>query len=326
VQIGEDPLYERYPMRNFPSNLTIKAATGPVLAALEAALAARRPNVDARRKHAEKTSAAMRARWQVEIEAASRKDTITLPWLNHCLHAVLEPNAIVVNEYSFRQEWCPLEDPGSLFSVGSAGGLGWGFPAALGAKLAARDRMVAAFLGDGAYMFANPRPATGWRKSRTCRCWPSFTITRSTMPCAARHWTCIRAASPPARTDGASRNSATAPRSSRWRRHTAGTASTWNAPPICRPHCNGPQRPCARGSRRSSTRFAASEGKAAGCEAALRDGETLDLCCAAIEQFEWSNGSWTERLRRMGGFGRATSELGVSSEGPLACSNHGRPR
>ena len=39
VQIGEDPLYERYPMRNFPSDLTIKAATGPVLVALEAALA-----------------------------------------------------------------------------------------------------------------------------------------------------------------------------------------------------------------------------------------------------------------------------------------------
>jgi hypothetical protein len=33
----------------------------------------------------------------------------------------------VVNEYSFRQEYCPLEEPGSLFSVASAGGLGWGF-------------------------------------------------------------------------------------------------------------------------------------------------------------------------------------------------------
>jgi acetolactate synthase-1/2/3 large subunit len=156
VQIGEDPLYERYPMRNFPSDLTIKSATGPLLAALEAALAVRRPNVDARRRHTEKTSAMLRARWQSEIDAAGQKEKITLPWLNHCLRAVLEPDAIVVNEYSFRQEWCPLEAPGSLFGVASAGGLGWGFPAALGAKLAAPDRMVAAFLGDGAYMFANP--------------------------------------------------------------------------------------------------------------------------------------------------------------------------
>jgi acetolactate synthase I/II/III large subunit len=63
---------------------------------------------------------------------------------------------MVVNEYSFRQEYCPLEHPGSLFSVGPAGGLGWGLPAALGLKLAAPDRMVVALLGDGAYMFANP--------------------------------------------------------------------------------------------------------------------------------------------------------------------------
>src|SRR5215469_3812329 len=156
VQIGEDPLYERYPMRNFPSDLTVKAATGPVLAALETALDERRPDVGSRRALLSKRSADLRARWQGEIDAAGRKDTITLPWLNHCLRAVLEPNAIVVNEYSFRQEWCPLEEPGSLFSVASAGGLGWGFPAALGASLAVRDRMVIAFLGDGAYMLANP--------------------------------------------------------------------------------------------------------------------------------------------------------------------------
>jgi acetolactate synthase-1/2/3 large subunit len=156
VQIGEDPLYERYPMRNFPSDLTVKAATGPVLAALEAALAERHPDVAARRTQIVKKSAELHTRWQCEVEAAGRKDTITLPWLSHCLRAVLEPAAIVVNEYSFRQEYCPLEEPGSLFSVASAGGLGWGFPAALGAKLAARERMVVAFLGDGAYMFANP--------------------------------------------------------------------------------------------------------------------------------------------------------------------------
>ena len=160
VQIGEDPLYERYPMRNFPSDLTMKTATGPLLAALEQALEQRlpvgRPEIAARRTKLAERSAQLRSRWREEAEAAGRKDTVTLPWLNHCLHAVLDPGAIVINEYSFRQQFCPLETPGSLFSVASAGGLGWGFPAALGAKLAAPERMVVAFLGDGAYMFANP--------------------------------------------------------------------------------------------------------------------------------------------------------------------------
>ncbi len=40
--------------------------------------------------------------------------------------------------------------------MSSAGGLGWGFGASLGAKLAAPNRMVLSVLGDGAYMFANP--------------------------------------------------------------------------------------------------------------------------------------------------------------------------
>ena len=38
VQIGEDPLYARYPMRSFPSDLTITASALAVLEALEQAL------------------------------------------------------------------------------------------------------------------------------------------------------------------------------------------------------------------------------------------------------------------------------------------------
>ena len=81
----------------------------------------------------------------------------TLAWLNHCLREVVDRDTIVINEYSFRQEYCPLETPGSLFGVSTAGGLGWGFGASLGAKLAvAASAMVLSVLGDGAYMFANP--------------------------------------------------------------------------------------------------------------------------------------------------------------------------
>ena len=40
--------------------------------------------------------------------------------------------------------------------MSAAGGLGWGFGASLGAKLASPERLVLSVLGDGAYMFANP--------------------------------------------------------------------------------------------------------------------------------------------------------------------------
>lgn len=156
VQIGEDPLYARYPMRGFPSHLTIRAATSPVLEALAAALTERKLDVAARRDALAKRSAALRAGWAAEAEKGGAAEVGTLAWLNHCLREIVTPETTVISEYSFRQEYCPLASPGSLFGVSAAGGLGWGFGAALGVKLAAPERQVIAVLGDGAYMFANP--------------------------------------------------------------------------------------------------------------------------------------------------------------------------
>src|SRR5690606_34165626 len=44
----------------------------------------------------------------------------------------------------------------SWFDAPHSGGLGWGLPAALGARLADRQRTIVAAVGDGSYMFANP--------------------------------------------------------------------------------------------------------------------------------------------------------------------------
>jgi acetolactate synthase-1/2/3 large subunit len=157
VQIGEDPLYARYPMRSFPSDLTITATALSALEALEQALAGRAgAHVEQRRAHLLARSQKLHAQWCTEAEQAGRGETNTLAWLNHCLRDVVDRDTIVVSEYSFRQEYCPLETPGSLFSISAAGGLGWGFGASLGAKLAAPQRQVLSVLGDGAYMFANP--------------------------------------------------------------------------------------------------------------------------------------------------------------------------
>jgi acetolactate synthase-1/2/3 large subunit len=65
-------------------------------------------------------------------------------------------DAIIFNEYPLRPDHCAREKAGTFFALGPAGGLGWGFGAALGAKLASPDAFVVATLGDGAYMFSNP--------------------------------------------------------------------------------------------------------------------------------------------------------------------------
>ena len=157
VQIGEDPLHARLPMRGFPSDLTITATNLSVLEALETALpTGASPHVAARHARLSQRSAALRAGWRGEAERSGRGNTIGLAWLNHCLRDVIDTETMVISEYSFRQEYCPLQTPGSLFALSSAGGLGWGFPASLGVKLASPDKLVVSVLGDGAYMFANP--------------------------------------------------------------------------------------------------------------------------------------------------------------------------
>lgn len=157
AHIGEEPFFVRFPMRSFPSDLTIQAgATG----ALEALIVA----VELRLQMAEARIAARRTRLTERMRtrrAQLAKDSaagvhISPEYLSRAIGETVGPDAIIFNEYPLRADHCPREKPGTFFAVGSAGGLGWGLGAALGAKLAAPDAFVIATLGDGAYMFANP--------------------------------------------------------------------------------------------------------------------------------------------------------------------------
>ena len=134
VQIGEDPLYARYPMRGFPSHLTIRAATLPVLEALANTLAERKPDVAARRDALAKRSAALHAGWAAEAEKGGTGEVGTLAWLNHCLREIVTPETTVISEYSFRQEYCPLPSPGSLVRRQRRGRLGLGIRCGAGGE------------------------------------------------------------------------------------------------------------------------------------------------------------------------------------------------
>jgi len=160
AHLGEDPAFARYPLRSFPADLSITATVAAGVAALERALAARvspdDPAIAARRAALAERSAAQRARWAAEAERDAEGEAITPAWASRAIADSVGPEAVIVNEYPLRLEYCPRTLPGSYFGLAPSGGLGWGFGAALGAKLAAPDRLVVATLGDGAYVFANP--------------------------------------------------------------------------------------------------------------------------------------------------------------------------
>jgi acetolactate synthase-1/2/3 large subunit len=158
VHIGEDPAYLRYPMRSYPSHLSIAAGAGAALRALSDALDERAAGDGGR--------LAQRRAWAVARAAALRRNGhktlaadaphVTPGYLSQCIGDMAGPDGLIFNEYQLRLEHCARPQPASYFALSPAGGLGWSVGAALGAKLAAPDRFVTAVIGDGGMIFANP--------------------------------------------------------------------------------------------------------------------------------------------------------------------------
>jgi acetolactate synthase-1/2/3 large subunit len=161
VTLGEDPAFRRYPMRSFPSDLAITSKTSTALEMLEQALA--KHSIPEARITARRTRAAdfNRKRKEAVAKASAMPagDKITFPYLSRLVGEAVGDDAVIFNEYSLIQEQIAREKPNTFYGLSAAGGLGWGMGAALGAKLAAPEKLVVATLGDGAYMFANPMVA-----------------------------------------------------------------------------------------------------------------------------------------------------------------------
>ncbi|HYM30968.1 MAG TPA: thiamine pyrophosphate-requiring protein [Candidatus Cybelea sp.] len=156
AQIGADPLFARYPIRGFRADWSIAGAAVPALRTLRELTHADAAAVSERRGEIELRRGQMRAAWSAARDHAAREPEITPVHLTACLDGVKPDDAIVINEYPLALEHFGLEHPGTFFAHSPSGGLGWALGAALGAKIAAPDRLVIAAVGDGAYMFGNP--------------------------------------------------------------------------------------------------------------------------------------------------------------------------
>jgi len=161
VHVGVDPLFSRYPIRGFPTDLALAGTPRLALQALAEAVARRAEAgaVAERRSRCEAeharsmTAAAQRAR------AVQSDAPMDMAWVSRCVGDLVDDQTIVVNEYDLDATQACFTRPGSYFAAPSSGGLGWGLGAALGAKLAAPDKTVICCVGDGAYIFGAPTAA-----------------------------------------------------------------------------------------------------------------------------------------------------------------------
>jgi len=154
IHIGPDPLFARYPLRGFRTDLALTGGVAPTLDALcertqKHAFASR---VENRRQAVTAQSTATRR------QARGGPAAMTPRFASQCVNRLLADDTILVNEYPILLEELTLREPMRYFGNPPSGGLGWGLGAALGAKLASPDKTLIATLGDGSYMFGNPTP------------------------------------------------------------------------------------------------------------------------------------------------------------------------
>jgi acetolactate synthase I/II/III large subunit len=157
VHVGEDPAWLRHPIRNFPSSLAITSDAGTLLVALESALVERAPT---QANEVRQRRLAHRNRREIRLKSLAAKSSqpvaiISPEFLSRIIGQEL-PEAVIVNEYPLRPDYCARTKTGTYYALGPAGGLGWSFGAALGIKAADPSQFVVATMGDGSYMFANP--------------------------------------------------------------------------------------------------------------------------------------------------------------------------
>ncbi|CAD7048829.1 acetolactate synthase [Pseudorhizobium endolithicum] len=160
IQLGPNPLFSRFPVRNFRSNLSIATETAAGIAALaEAMETLEDPDPSARAARRAKLLPALSAQRDKEV-AAARDEQGPLMSKAHvawCLsEALKEHETTVLSELGCPLAPMTLGHAQAWYQEPHSGGLGWSLPCAMGMKLARPDRLVVATLGDGSYMFANP--------------------------------------------------------------------------------------------------------------------------------------------------------------------------
>jgi acetolactate synthase-1/2/3 large subunit len=160
IHMGADPIFANYPLRGFTADLAITGIPGASLPALSEALGVREAQmssrIQARRKRLAEAKDQLKERTAANLQKAKNGSPMHPGWINHCIDSVKGEDGILIKEALTPSEHLSFTKPGTYFSLGQGGALGWGLGTALGMKAGAPDRLVICAVGDGSYMFGNP--------------------------------------------------------------------------------------------------------------------------------------------------------------------------
>ena len=147
--------------KNYPAKVAILGEPKTTLPDMTRALLAARTGHDEaqitkRLDHARTEGITSLARLHANAQAMASRHPIHPLALMQAIGRVLPANAVVIDETissgANLRRFLKSDDPQSFFGM-RGGGIGWGLPAAIGAKIALPDRPLVALIGDGSAMY-----------------------------------------------------------------------------------------------------------------------------------------------------------------------------
>ena len=139
--------------RNYPNTMSLCGDCRSVLRQMLQTLKSRQPNQQWLDRVEELVS-----QWRSGVDALRNSDATPMRPERICreIEAVLPDDAILVSDTGHSGMWTAthieLQHPEQTY-IRAAGSLGWGLPAAIGAKCAQPDRPVICFTGDGGFYY-----------------------------------------------------------------------------------------------------------------------------------------------------------------------------
>lgn len=154
--IGHDPLWSNLPSRSHAATEFVAGDPTQVVDLIETRLRTN-DSVIAERLRWIQSERNARAEKRSQVIDRHINDGVMSPALvGHCLSQHLTKNTVVFSELGPPQDFAGPRFANQWYTPPFSGGLGWGVPAAIGAKLACPSKRVIACVGDGSFIFANP--------------------------------------------------------------------------------------------------------------------------------------------------------------------------
>jgi acetolactate synthase-1/2/3 large subunit len=124
IQVASDPLFSGYPIRGFPSDLTLGGAPRLTLEALaEAAARLVDPRAVAERRRLWETEhTRLRQAWAARAKAVSKDAPIDMAWVSRCIADRIDEQTLVVNEYDLDTTQTSFQSPGTYFAASPSSG------------------------------------------------------------------------------------------------------------------------------------------------------------------------------------------------------------